>query len=109
MVLLRQTYESVTNAPTDAEFYSSTISSVGWAQSADSPGWYSYSTSTHIMKALPNRTYSLRLHNGKYAKLQLVSSYKGNPPAVTDMFWPAPYLTFRYFVQQDGSRNLSTK
>ncbi len=109
IILLQQPYESVTNAPTDAEFDSSTISSVGWAQSADSPGWYSYSTSTHIMKAFPNRTYALRLPGGKHAKLQLISAYKGNPPAVTDMFWPAPYLTFRYFVQQDGSHNLNTK
>lgn len=109
MILLHQAYESVTNAPSDAEFDNSTISSVGWAQSGDSPGWYSYSTSTHIMKTLPNRTYALRLPDGKYAKVQLISAYKGNPPAVTDMYWPAPYLTFRYFVQQDGSRNLNTK
>ncbi len=108
IVLLEQPYESVTAAPSDAEFDSSPVESIGWVQSGDSPGWFSYNTTTHIMKALPNRTYVLRLPGGKYAKLQLLSAYKGNPPVVTDLYWPAPYFTFRYFVQEDGSRNLKT-
>ena len=108
-MLLQQSYESVTTAPVDALFDNSTIKMIGWADIESSPGWYNYNTSTHIMKAIPSRTYALRLPNGKYAKLQLVSAYKGNPPAVTDMYWPAPYFTFRYYVQEDGSKNLSTK
>lgn len=108
IVLVEQPYEKVTTAPSDSEFDNSTIRVVGWAEVSAPHGWYDYSTSTHIMKALPNKTYVLRLPSGKYAKLQLVNLYKGNPPVVTDMFWPAPYLTFRYYVQQDGSKNLKT-
>lgn len=108
IVLLEQAYESVNTAPSDAEFDSSNITVVGQADSEQAPGWYSYDSKTHIMKPYKNRTYALRLPNGKYAKLQLISVYKGNPPGITDKFWPAPYLTFRYFVQQDGSRNLKT-
>ena len=108
IILVEQPYEKVTTAPADSDFDNSTIKIIGWADASAQHGWYSYSTSTHIMKALPNKTYVLRLPNGKYAKLQLVNAYKGNPPAVTDMFWPAPYLTFRYYVQQDGSKNLNT-
>ena len=51
----------------------------------------------------------IRTANGKYAKLELVSMYKGAPAVVTNLYWPAPYFTFRYYVQQDGSRNLATK
>lgn len=109
IVMLEQSYESVTTAPSDQAFDDSTIDHIGHAEVESSPGWYRYSLSTHIMRPYPNRTYVLRLADGKYAKLQLVSIYKGNPPAVTDMYWPAPYFTFRYYVQQDGSRNLSTK
>ncbi|MFD2599273.1 HmuY family protein [Sphingobacterium corticis] len=109
IVLLHADYDAVREAPSDAEFDQSTFTDVSWANEENSPGWYSYNSSTHIMKSLPNRTYALRLANGKYAKLQLISAYKGNPPAVTDQFWPAPYLTFRYFIQEDGSRNLSTR
>ena len=108
IVLLEQPYEKVTTAPSDSEFDNSTIKVVGWADASAPHGWFDYSSTTHIMKALPNKTYVLRLPNGKYAKLQLVNAYKGNPPVVTDMFWPAPYFTFRYYVQEDGSKNLNT-
>lgn len=109
IVMLDQAYENVNEAPSDAVFNNSTVAKVGWADTGTSSGWYSYSLSTHLMKPYPNRTYALRLPDGKYAKLQLVNIYKGNPPAVTDMYWPAPYFTFRYYVQQGGSRNLNTK
>lgn len=107
VVLLHQAYERVVMAPADSEFDNSDITKIGWAASESSGGWFFYSLSSHIMQAIPNRTYVLRLPDGKYAKLQLLNAYKGNPPSVTDLNWPAPYLTFRYYVQQDGSRNLS--
>ncbi|SEM00633.1 HmuY protein [bacterium A37T11] len=109
ILLKQQSYEAVIEAPSDAEFDQSSLTKTGWSQAEGDGGWFSYDLTTHLLKALPNRTYVLRLPNGKYAKLQLLSAYKGNPPAVTDMYWPAPYFTFRYFVQQDGSRNLNTR
>ncbi|MFT4093423.1 MAG: HmuY family protein [Niabella sp.] len=109
VVKLDQAYATVDTAPSDEEFDASEVTKIGWASSESSPGWFFYSLSTHIMSAVPNRTYAIRLPNGKYAKLQLVNAYKGNPPAVTDLYWPAPYFTFRYYVQEDGSKNLSTK
>lgn len=109
VVMLDQTYENVTDAPTNTDFDNSEITKIGWASSESSAGWFYYSLSTHIMQAIPDRTYAIRLPDGKYAKLQLINAYKGNPPAVTDLNWPAPYFTFRYFVQQDGSKNLNTK
>ncbi len=106
---LGKDYNSVSEAPDDKQFDLSTLNRIGWAGTGDSPGWYTYSLTTHLMQAIPNRTYVIRLADGKYAKLQLISVYKGNPPSVTDLNWPAPYFTFRYYVQQDGSKNLSTK
>jgi len=108
IVMIAEAYEKVTQAPADSEFDKSQISSVGMVGGVQSTGWYSYDMTSHIFKPYSNRTYVLRLPSGKYAKLQLVNVYKGNPPAVTDMFWPAPYLTFKYFVQADGSKNLNT-
>ncbi|WP_245893573.1 HmuY family protein [Sphingobacterium gobiense] len=109
VVLLRQPYEAVVEAPSDEEFDTSEVNKIGWAATESSPGWFRYSLQTHIMQALPNRTYAIRLPDGKYAKLQLINAYKGNPEAVTNMNWPAPYYTFRYYVQQDGSKNLNTR
>lgn len=109
VVLIESAYDKVMTAPTDAQFDESSSAKIGWAASASSDGWFRYSDKDHLMQALPNRTYAIRLPDGKYAKLQLVSAYKGNPPVVTNVNWPAPYYTFRYFVQQDGSKNLNTQ
>lgn len=108
VVMVNQPYEAVTTAPSDAEFDNSSIDRIGWSASESSSGWFRYVSDSHLMQALPNRTYVIRLPNGKYAKLQLINAYKGNPPVVTNVNWPAPYFTFRYYVQEDGSRNLKT-
>ncbi|WP_293787859.1 HmuY family protein [uncultured Pedobacter sp.] len=109
VVMLEQSYDTVNQAPPDEAFNSSEITKIGWASSASSKGWFFYSLNSHIMQSIPNRTYAMRLPDGRYAKLQLINAYKGNPPSVTDLNWPAPYYTFRYYVQQDGSKNLQTK
>lgn len=109
VVKLDMAYENITQAPEDTEFDNSDITKIGWSSSASSAGWFFYSLETHIMQSIPNRSYVIRLPDGKYAKLQLINAYKGNPPAVTDLNWPAPYFTFRYYVQEDGSKNLNTK
>ncbi|MNE45773.1 hypothetical protein D3C80_1400780 [compost metagenome] len=109
ILLINQPYQSVTIAPDDGEFDQSNLTKIGMTDSKNTEGWYSYNGTSHIMNTFPDRTYVLRLTNGKFAKIQFMSTYKGNPPAVTDRYWPAPYLTFRYFIQQDGSRNLNTK
>lgn len=111
VVLLKQPYANVTQAPGDEEFDRSEPKNteIGTYSSEKPNGWFGYDMSKHIMKRIPNNTYVLRLPDGKYAKLEILSAYKGNPPVVTQLYWPAPYFTFRYFVQQDGSRNLNTK
>lgn len=109
VILLKQSYQSVIQAPSDQEFDKNGTGKIGWASNPESLGWFQYSLSTHLMQALANRTYAIRLPDGRYAKLQLINAYKGNPSAVTNMNWPAPYYTFKYYVQQDGSKNLDTR
>lgn len=110
IVLVDKPYASVTVAPDDEYFSTNDLVSIGWDgyPQPTNKGWYFYSLTTHLARAIPNRTFVLRTAEGKYAKLELISMYKGNPPAVTDLLWPAPYFTIRYFLQEDGSRNLNT-
>ena len=108
MVQVNQAYDQVTTAPSDDVFNKNGITSAGW-DPGNGTGWYFYDLNTHIAVPIAGRTFVLRTATGKYAKLQLVSMYKGAPAVVTDLNWPAPYFTFRYYVQQDGSRNLGTK
>ncbi|MBE9586196.1 HmuY family protein [Mucilaginibacter sp. JRF] len=102
-------YSEVNEVPQDASFNKNQTFTGwdGWPQPYNF-GWYFYQMSTHIARPIKNRTFILKTAEGKYAKLELINVYQGNPPVVTDLHWPAPYLTFRYFVQEDGSTNLKT-
>jgi hypothetical protein len=101
-------YDKVDTAPDAATFNASTLTKIGW-DAGSGRGWFFYSLDNHIAVPVKNRTFVIRTAAGKYAKLELLSMYKGNPPVVTDLYWPAPYFTFRYFVQEDGSNHLKTK
>lgn len=109
VVMVDRPYAQVTEAPGDADFAASTIKNIGWETGGNLSGWFNYNAGTHLVQPIKNRTFILKLPDGKYAKLELQNVYKGNPPVVTDLYWPAPYFTFRYFVQDNGSRDLKTQ
>ncbi|WP_343701768.1 HmuY family protein [Chitinophaga sp.] len=107
MVIIEAPYDQVHAAPADEEFERNGVAGVGW-DSGSGYGWYFYSLNNHIAVPIKNRTFIVKTADGRFAKLALLNIYKGNPPVVTDLFWPAPYLTFKYFVQENGSRDLKT-
>lgn len=109
IVMIEKNYDQVEQAPSDETFTGSTIDKIGWSSGPGSTGWFYYSLDNHISVPIKNRTFVLRLANGKYAKLEIQNIYKNNPPVVTDLYWPAPYLSFRYYLQEDGSKNLATR
>lgn len=114
-------YEFMNEAPDDDFFNARPANElqIGYV-SEFGPGinsWYQIG-STFIAKPFPYKAYYLRLERIdpqtgqsiiRYGKLQLISMYKGAPEVLTDRYWPAPYLNFRYFIQEDGSRNVKTK
>lgn len=108
IVMVDRPYSQVNEAPDDASFATTSLNSIERESAANTAGWFNYNSSTHLVQPIKNRTFILKLPDGKYAKLELLNVYKGNPPAVTDLYWPAPYFTFRYYIQEDGSRNLKT-
>jgi len=80
-------------------------------------GWYTYTgTATsgpqHAILPIAGKTIVVKTANGKYAKIQILSYYKGNPNTSTADFAdlakrPAGgYYTIRYMIQADGSRKL---
>ncbi len=121
LILYEYGYDFMDEAPEDVFFDSRPADNqqIGY-NSQYGPGqnpWYEFGT-TGIAKPYPYRAYYLRLQHlnpetgqssYRYGKLQLISMYKGAPEVITDRNWPSPYLTFRYFIREDGSRNLKTK
>lgn len=103
-------YDEVDAVPATANFDNNQgfVGWQGWPQTYNY-GWYNYSLTTHLAVPIKGRTFILKTATGKYAKLELINVYQGNPPVVTNLHWPAPYLTFRFFVQEDGSTDLKTR
>lgn len=80
-------------------------------------GWFTYTGNSptppkHTVIPNPGTVIVLRTADGKYAKLEILSYYRGAPnPIPYDATTGIPtvpprYYTFRYFYQPDGSHRL---
>lgn len=82
-------------------------------------GWYLYtntnSVPNHAVLPVPGKIIVIKTKDGKYAKLEMKSYYKGNPDTTTPTFAdfanrentsPSRYYTFRFAYQADGSTTL---
>ena len=88
------------------------------ASFAGSGSWYTYSFSTlpmHIVNPQPGKLIVVKTTGGKYAKVEMLSYYKGNPTikstssGATDAEFSAAntkYYTFQFAYQADGTTNL---
>lgn len=78
--------------------------------------WYNYTGNSKPMHAIipiENKTIVLKTGDGEhYAKIQILSYYKGNPDTSSEEFAnsqtrpPSRYYTFEYAIQLNGSREL---
>lgn len=108
-------FDDLTEAPADG--YKSD-DATGFAVTAGSGnGWYTYTGAAtsgpqHAVFPIAGKTIVVKTANNKYAKLQIVSYYKGNPNTTTTEFANlatrplSGYYTIRYMIQADGSRKL---
>lgn len=79
--------------------------------------WYTYTGTTtvpnHAIFPTAGKVLVIRTADNKYAKLEILSYYKGNPNTTTAAFAdlttrPASrFYTFRYVYQSDGSKKLN--
>jgi hypothetical protein len=103
-VLTAQDYDDLVLAP-DTGWRVDSSSTALAIPAGSGRGWYNYNAMTNIISPIPGVVIALRTADGKYAKMQIQSYYRG-APAVLDMNSASRYYTFRYFYQADGSRNL---
>lgn len=111
IIVLDELFDELDEAPSDEDFaiFMETQTATGWEDyPPGQKGWYFYSLDSHIMSAISGVTIVLKTANGNYAKLEMETLYLDNPENPT-VYTPTPYFTFRYFLQEDGSKNLSTR
>ncbi|BBM69284.1 HmuY family protein [Rhodothermus marinus] len=112
-VVLEVPFDEVTEAPTDDQFRVDGVDECpNGVKRAICPGsgngWYNYDPTTHIVTPIPGRTIVVRTADGRYAKVRILSYYKGapDPGAIDPEANPSRYYTFEYVFQPDGSRRL---
>ncbi|MGS2738645.1 HmuY family protein [Sinomicrobium sp. M5D2P17] len=98
------TFNEITEAPDDTEFVQDSVE--GYALPTGSGnGWYSYSGApNHVISPIAGKILVVRTHDGKYAKVEILSYYK-DAPADPDLESELRYYTFNYIYQPDGSKS----
>ncbi len=65
--------------------------------------WYSYNDVTHIISAKAGKVFVIKTHDGKYAKFEILSYYKGAPASPNYMTNESPYYTFNFAYQANST------
>ncbi len=95
-------FEELTEAPQSGY---KTDSAEGFAVPAGSGnGWYNYNPQQMLVSPIPGRFLIVRTADGRYAKLRLLSYYRGAPETPNPFSDVERYYTFEYVFQPDGSR-----
>lgn len=104
IVLKAQTYDALTQAP--ATGYQVDTSATQLAIPVGSgKGWYIYNPATFVITPDPGVVLVIRTGDGKYAKMQITSYYKGSP-AQPDQNSLSRFYSFKYFYQPNGTNVL---
>lgn len=110
-VIVDNIFEDVSEAPADGYVQDSES---GFAiPKGSGNGWYNYTgegNPPHAILPIPGKVIILKTADGNYAKMEILSYYKGNPDTSAADFINmetralGKYYTIRYVVQSDGSR-----
>lgn len=97
-------FEDIVSAPADEAFSVDTDVLLAIPAGSGS-GWYNYNPANHLITPIPGRVLIIRTHDGKFAKMEIISYYE-NAPAEPDAFMDLQdFFTFRYIYREDGGRD----
>ncbi len=69
-------------------------------------GWYNYNPALMVLAPIPGRVIAVKTADGRYAKVRILSYYKGAPDPVDPFTAQERFYTFEFVFQPDGSRKL---
>ncbi|MFT5141683.1 MAG: hypothetical protein ACI80V_000295 [Rhodothermales bacterium] len=98
--IIEGTMEELTAAPTGG-YLTDTESGMA-IPGGSGNGWYNYNPANNVIAPIPGRLIALRTADGRYAKLRILSYYRGSPSEVTAES-ESRYYTFEYVFQPDGT------
>ena len=105
-------FDNITEAP-ETGFVVDAADAPAIPTSGDN-SWYIYTgeggTPAHAILPVPGKVIALTTGEGKYALVEIISYYEGNPDTSSETFADlstraaSRYFTFQYVVQPDGGR-----
>ncbi len=104
------TFDELKSVPADSVFRKDNAPASYAVPLGSNKGWYIYNGQVNLVTPIPGRVLVFKTATGKYAKLEIISYYKGGatlPASASDAEKRTKqrYFTFRYAYQGDGSVN----
>jgi len=99
--IVNNTLAGVTAVPATTSFVQDAAGSYA-IPTGSGQGWYTYNSSTNLVTPIAGKILVVRTHDGKYAKMEILSYYK-DAPANPDATSLGRYYTFRFVYQPNGT------
>lgn len=99
--VVSNTFASVTLFPATSTFAQDAAATPAFPVSGAN-GWYDYNSVAHTITAKAGKVYVVKTHDGKYAKIEILSYYKGAPATPAADSTPR-YYTFNFAYQANST------
>lgn len=96
------TFDGVTEIPAENTFRKDSTSTYA-IPTGSGNGWYSYDAIANTISPIAGRVFVIRTHDGKYAKMEILSYYKDAPSSPNALTSTPRYYTFRFAYQATGT------
>lgn len=103
-------FDALKSIPADSNFATDNANAASFAIPLGSgKAWYTYDGLTTLVSPIAGRVLVIRTATGKFAKIEIISYYKGGvtlpaSASVNDKLFKQRYYTFRYAYQPNGSK-----
>jgi hypothetical protein len=99
--IVTNTLDAVTTIPDVSSFVQDATNTYA-IPTGSGNGWYNYNSTTNLITSIAGKVFVVKTHDGKYAKMEIISYYK-DAPATPDATALSRYYTFRYVYQPNGT------
>ena len=101
--ILTNTFDEVTEAPSDAEFKQDTELENA-IPSGSGEGWYNYTPTNHLISPIPGKIFVFKTVEGNYVKMEILAYYQDSPANPDPLVDLQDYFSFNYAYQENGSK-----
>jgi HmuY protein len=95
-------FSGITTAPADNLFAQDSATTFA-VPTGSNNGWYNYNSATNLVSPIAGKVIVVKTHDGKYAKMEILSYYQNGTPNATAT--NGRYYKFNFVYQPNGTKN----